>query len=396
MSRTQRIVVIDDEADIAHVLALAATSAGHSAIATSDPARVVKACIEGVDLVVLDLCMPGIDGVSLLHAIAAAPNAPRVILMSGLDDGVLQATRRLGEHLGLEVGAVLPKPFGIAAFIAAVGAARRPPRVVALRPSPATLDVQTVSDALQEGRVEVFYQPQVALETGLVVGAEALVRLRMPDDALVGPDHFLDAVRTSGLMRALTLHVLEEASNTLARIVRVAPAFVVSVNVPVSTLASSGFVLLVLATLASRGLAGRHLTLEITEDEVARNDVATLKALLNLRLAGVRLSIDDFGAGHSTLVQTHRVPANELKIDKAFVGAIMRSTHAATLVRNVVRLGHELGMRVVAEGVETEDVADGLRSLGCEFAQGFLFGRAMHAGALVVAMAGLDTVLAAE
>lgn len=197
-------------------------------------------------------------------------------------------------------------------------------------------------------------------------------------------------------MRALTLHVLEEASNTLARIVRVAPAFVVSVNVPVSTLASSGFVPLVLQTLASRGLAGRHLTLEITEDEVARNDVATLRALLNLRLAGVRLSIDDFGAGHSTLVQTHRVPANELKIDKAFVGAIMRSTHAATLVRNVVRLGHELGMRVVAEGVETEDVADGLRGLGCEFAQGFLFGRAMREGALVAAIPGFDTVLAAE
>lgn len=392
MSDSLRIVVIDDELDLARVLALAAMDAGHSVVATSDAARLLGEICIGVDVAVLDLCMPGVDGVALLHALASAPRPPRVVLMSGLDEGMLEATRSLAEQLGLEVSDVLRKPFGLEAFRASLGRTSTRRRSFPATCAGASLDVADVACALAEDRVELLFQPQVELSTRRVVGAEALLRIRRADGALVLPDAFLPAARRGGLMNELSRRVVLLACCALEEIVRFAPTFAVSVNVPPSALGSRGFVAWVRGALERAGLAGRHLTMEITEDERVCDDVPTLRALLDLRLAGVRVSIDDFGAGHSTLVQAHKVPANELKIDRSFIAGLTQSSHAEALVRNVVRLGADLRMRVVAEGVEDEATVAVLRRLGCAIAQGYYFGHPMPVGSLLERLGARPTL----
>ena len=252
---------------------------------------------------------------------------------------------------------------------------------------------QRMRDALVEDGFVLHYQPVVLLASGAVVGAEALIRMKDCDRGLLGPDRFLPHAEASGLIGPVGDWVLERALVDRAAWEQRGIAVDVGVNVSPSQLAHPGFAADLLARVAAHGTSPARVLVEITETALMVEGTASSAALEELHAAGVRIALDDFGTGYSSLSWLHRFPVDIVKIDKSFVQAMLNDHRRATVVRAVLDIADEIGLGVVAEGVETEEQAALLRELGCEAAQGWLFGRPVPADDPVwTALAGLPRV----
>jgi diguanylate cyclase (GGDEF)-like protein len=245
-----------------------------------------------------------------------------------------------------------------------------------------------LEQALVEDRFEVHYQPVVRLADGEPLGVEALVRLRAADGTLLPPGDFIDVAERSGLVVAMGLRVLRTACREAASWTGAAHDLSVAVNLSTRQLAQPDLVDSVRACLAESGLRPGRLVLEVTESAVVDDAEAALRALTALRALGVLVAIDDFGTGYSSFLYLKQFPVDILKIDRAFVGGMLRSPDDAAIVASIVRLGHDVGVVLVAEGVETEEQRTHLVRLGCEQAQGFLFARPVPAAEVAAALAG--------
>lgn len=232
--------------------------------------------------------------------------------------------------------------------------------------------------ALDSEQVEVHYQPKLSLPGRSVVGAEALMRWTHPEFGPVDPEELVRILEATGLMDELTGYVMDRALQrcraALDRGVVVPPA----VNVSVRNLLSPAFPSVVADALARHDVPADMLTLEITETSVMGDAERTLPALRALHEMGVTLSVDDFGTGYSSLSYLRRLPVDEVKIDKSFVLGMGTDLGDLAVVRAIIDLGRSLGLRVVAEGVETDVVRDQLAAMGCDVIQGYLVARAME------------------
>jgi len=237
--------------------------------------------------------------------------------------------------------------------------------------------------AIETGELVLFYQPKAELRTGRVCAVEALLRWQHPVRGTVPPDAFLPVAEKTGLIDALTRWVLATA---LAQVVAWGPAFEglsMSVNVSARNLARPDFADTVLAALSAAGVPAARLVVEITETALMTDPEVAADVLARLSTAGVRISVDDFGQGQTSLGYLSTLPLHELKIDKSFVGDLPDNLGHAAIVRSVVDLGHNLGLQVVAEGVETHQTVALLTATGCDVAQGYLLARPMPADDLV-------------
>jgi diguanylate cyclase (GGDEF)-like protein len=233
--------------------------------------------------------------------------------------------------------------------------------------------------AIEDGQLSVAYQPKVEVESGRIIGAEALVRWNHPRRGFVPPDEFVPVAEHTGLLRPLTLFVLESALEQCARWRAAGFELDVAVNLSVRNLLDVEMPGDVRRLLAKFGLPPSVLELEITESALLADPIRTHGVLQELHEIGVGISIDDFGTGYSSLSYLRRMPVDELKIDKSFVTDMALDENAALIVRSTIELGRNLGLRVVAEGVETREVWEQLAALGCHVAQGYFFGRAVAA-----------------
>jgi EAL domain-containing protein (putative c-di-GMP-specific phosphodiesterase class I) len=240
--------------------------------------------------------------------------------------------------------------------------------------------LRRVRRGMNAGELEVHYQPKVDIASGELDGVEALVRWRR-DGKLVPPGSFLPAVEQGGLIRDLTLFVLDRALGDARQWERHGLHLGVAVNVAPVSLNDPGLVDDVAAALRKHDMEPGRLTLEITETAVIDDDEAGGDMLRRLAELGVRLSVDDFGTGHSSLARLTRHPFTELKIDRSFVMELTRQRRP--IVATLIRLAKTLELRVVAEGVEDDATLNALRALGCDVAQGYLLGRPMPARDLV-------------
>jgi diguanylate cyclase (GGDEF)-like protein len=234
-------------------------------------------------------------------------------------------------------------------------------------------------DALDAGELILHYQPKAEIATGAVRGVEALVRWAHPRRGLLAPAEFLPLAEQSGLGRSLTAFVIDLA---LAEMTESGLDLSVAVNLGPADLLDLGLPSEVDRLLRSRRFAPEQLRLEVSEDVVMADPDRTLEVLSGLRQIGVATALDDFGAGHASLGHLKALRVDELKIDRSFVTRLPHDERDQAIVHATVELGRRLGMRVVAEGVETVETWDALASLSCDEAQGFYLGRAMPAAAL--------------
>jgi diguanylate cyclase (GGDEF)-like protein len=237
--------------------------------------------------------------------------------------------------------------------------------------------------AIESGELVLHYQPKVRLD-GSLVGVEALVRWQHPERGLLAPVEFIPAAERTGLIHSLTDVVLATAVAQARNWYDEGTPIPVAVNVSTRTLLDSGFADRVMAQLAVHRVAPGLLCLEITETTIMEDPDRARTVLTRLAAAGVRLSIDDFGTGYSSLAYLKTLPVHEIKIDRSFVAAMTSSEPDRVIVDSTVALGRRLGLAVVAEGVEDLLTRDALVALGCELAQGYLFGRPVPASELSV------------
>ena len=228
--------------------------------------------------------------------------------------------------------------------------------------------------AIGQGEIMLYYQPRVDLQTGRITGVEALARWKHEQYGWVSPGEFIPLAEECGLVLPLGEHVLRQACSQLkAWQVAGLPEISVAVNYSPSQFVNSDVVDSVTRALADTGLDGRFLEVELTESAVLRDPELVEAALQHLRAMGVRIALDDFGTGYSSLSHLKRLPLDMLKIDRSFVAGLDGGSNDDAIVGAVMALGRNLRLQVVAEGVESAEVARRLQSLGCTEAQGYYF-----------------------
>src|SRR5438309_512508 len=239
--------------------------------------------------------------------------------------------------------------------------------------------------ALDREEFRVYYQPIVLLESGKLAGFEALIRWEHPERGFINPGDFISLAEDTGLIAPIGMWVLQRACEQLAKWQWQSPAnrnLFMSVNLSSKQLAQSSLVNQIREVLQQTHVEAKHLKLEITESAVMDNAETAVQLLRRLKALGVQLSIDDFGTGYSSLGYLHRFPVDTLKIDRSFIGRIGEAAENIEIVRTIVSLADNMGMEVVAEGVETLAQFSQLRALNCQYGQGYLFSRPVEASSI--------------
>ena len=233
--------------------------------------------------------------------------------------------------------------------------------------------------AIADRQLFLVYQPKLDLKTGLFTGVEALIRWQHPKKGLVSPDQFIPMAEENGLMQSITEWVLTEGAGFAKALCSRRPEMCVSVNISAQDIERRGFSAFANQAIRDQGILPGQLCLEVTESglfEDTANVIATLSELSN---AGLRLSIDDFGTGYSTLKQLQHLPVSEMKIDRSFVSGLASNTKNQAILKSMIDMGARMGMRVVAEGVESFREMQALQKLGCHEVQGFFISRPLPA-----------------
>jgi diguanylate cyclase len=239
--------------------------------------------------------------------------------------------------------------------------------------------MEDLRDALRRHEMVLHYQPILDLPSGRVMGAEALARWQHPSRGLLAPAVFLGLVTDAGLMGTFTMDVLDQAFLQQTRWTAMGYSLGVSVNISAASLRDDDLPNRIAAIIAARNIDPARVTLEITEDCFIVDPDQAMLILERLRALGVQLAIDDYGTGFSSLTYIRRLPVTELKLDRTFLTGAPRDQRAVSVIRSTVDLAHSLGLRIVAEGIETLETLALVDHLGCDAAQGFLMGRPVPA-----------------
>jgi diguanylate cyclase len=230
---------------------------------------------------------------------------------------------------------------------------------------------EVLRSGIAEDQLRLVFQPQVSGHSRRLVGAEALVRWQHPEQGLLGPGRFLPAMERNHLMDRLTDWVVDTAVGQCARWRQAGLLVPVSVNLSATMLTDDDLVTRVLRVLATHDLPSTMLTLEVTETALTEHVDQAADIFMSLRAAGVRISVDDFGTGYTSLAMLKRYVFDEVKIDRTFIAALSHSPADEAIVRSILELGHRLGQKVVAEGVEDAATARLLAEFGCDILQGY-------------------------
>ncbi len=361
---SNRLLIVDDESGIRDYLSAVSQGLGFEVRAIGNADEFSTAVDEfKPTAMILDLNMPGSDGIELLRYLAEEKSEAQILVISGEDSRVINAAERLGSAQGLQMAGVLQKPVLLAELEAVLSRVMRE-----------TITEADLSEAIESGHLLINYQPKLSHNgNGVwsISGAEALVRWRHPELGIIPPDSFIPMAEETGLISPLTDFVLRETMQQNAVWSEHGLGTDIAVNIAPQLLGDVEFPDRLSALLNEYDLDGSKLTLEITETAAMKNVDTMMDIFARLRLKGIKLSIDDFGTGYSSLKQLFCMPFNELKIDRSFVMEIPKSNEAQAMVKTMIQLADNLNMTACAEGVETQEVLDFLELAGCQSIQGF-------------------------
>ena len=367
------VAIVDDEHFIRDLIERILRKLGVAQVECHESAESFLTGGKQADIVICDLNMPGMDGVTFLRNLASHHFPGSVILLSGEDERLLHAAEELAIASRLRVLGSLRKPVTPAMIGPLLAlAANVPAQNPVDRNSPAPYTKRELEEAIDADVLEVWFQPKVCADTGELSGAEALVRWRHPVYGLIPPASFVNLAEESGLIDKLTWLVLRKSLLIAGRWHVARPRLTVAVNLSVDTLSRPGLPETIASLAESAGMPLPNLILEITESRLLRDVCGALETLSRLRLKGAGLSIDDFGTGHSSLQQLRRIPFTEMKIDRMFVHGAAADTTSRLILESSTALGKKLGMSIVAEGVEQREDLEVARAAGVDSIQGFI------------------------
>ncbi|MCA9714769.1 MAG: EAL domain-containing response regulator [Myxococcales bacterium] len=370
-----RIAVLDDDENVRVALDSMLRHLGHDVL-LCDAFEPLERALGRVDVIVLDLRMPRVDGLEVIRRIAAHETRAALILISGVGERVRRGAKRLADEHGINVIGSLSKPFRVTQLELLLRDVERVERRPA-RPPPPRLQADELRAAIARDELGVHYQPQVELSTRRVVGVEALARWHHAALGRVTPDVFIPLAEASGLIEALSDAVFRRAMQDIAWCAARGLPLRLSLNCSVHSLKDISFVDRVTALTSETGFDHAMLSLEITETALVSDDPVPLEVLTRLAMRGVAMSIDDFGTGYANLEQLDRMPFSELKIDHRFTARAVEDEHTRIIAESSVELAHRLGLRVVVEGVADARGWRWARASGCELGQGFFIARPM-------------------
>ncbi len=328
------------------------------------------------DVILVDLDMPGMDGVEFIGHIAHESLAKSIAVVSAMDPALLHTVQVMAQASGLRVLGAVEKPLSHGKLASLLSAFEDQPDRGEL-PSDVLVTLEQIREALARGDIVPYFQPQAEFQNGKIVGVEALARWRLADGRMVPTAGFVPIMEAGGLMEELATHMLVESCRWYRRWRDEGMELRVSVNVSGSNLTGPEVADRYEKIVRDNGVLPERIILEITESSVMGDSARGLGMLARLRLKGFGLSIDDFGTGYSSLAQLSQIPFTELKIDPGFVVGSPKQARKRAVIEASLDLARKLDLHVVAEGVETMDEWKLLAQLGCDFAQGFLISPAV-------------------
>ena len=386
--KSLRVLLVDDDEFILDIveellgqLGIASLCRAHDG---NEALALIEAAAEPLQLLICDLEMWGMDGIECIRHLSERRFQGAILLLSGSDNRMLDTVGNLVREHKLRFLGALAKPIDEAALLGALmKLADAVPIGRGAHGQLQMLSPEEIRAGLEAGCVEPFFQPKVALAGRRVLGAECLLRWRHPERGLVPPLAVIPVAEAHGLIDELTLAVFAKTMEHLREWTRQGHALKVSVNVSMDNLKRFDLPDVLAGIARQAGVDARQVVLEITESRLMSNLATSLEIITRLRLMGFGLSIDDFGTGYSSMEKLKQMPFTELKVDRAFVFGAAGDSVARAIFESSVRLGHVLGMRVVAEGAETQEDWDLAAAVGCDELQGYVVAKPMPAGEFI-------------
>nr|WP_316629084.1 EAL domain-containing response regulator [uncultured Brevundimonas sp.] len=347
-------------------------------VATSglDALAKIQDKVPAFDLIVSDLQMPEMDGISFFRALGERRHTGALVVLSSMNDDILQLAERLADSHGLDVLGVLSKPLDKGRLHELLC---KPSRQAAALPSQPEgrwePDLVELRNAILANEFHPHYQSKINIANGLVTGAEALARWHHPDRGLLAAADFIEPAERLGLISDVSWSVMHAALTDSRKLLNKNADFKVAVNLSADQISDRQLPERVQGLLDDYGVRPANLLLEVTESKLLEQSVDAMEVFGRLRLLGVGLSIDDFGTGQANLKTLRAFPFTEMKIDRSFIASAPTDARARASVAACVSLGRDLGMRIVAEGIETEQQLQMASDFGIDEAQGFFFSR---------------------
>jgi EAL domain-containing protein (putative c-di-GMP-specific phosphodiesterase class I)/ActR/RegA family two-component response regulator len=382
MQSSDKILVIDDDPFAVRMIQLQLIKLGFNTVCGfTDPCeglRFLREQLNAVQLIVCDLQMPGLDGIEFVREIAKEKYAGKVLLVSGEDARVLRSAHRLVGALGMTVLGAMQKPINLDVLRTLLCHSSD-----AVTPAPGQRDLSAgeIAKGLAQGEFENFYQPKVSVETGAVMGWEALIRWRHPRYGVLAPPRFLPAMQAANLNGDLLKQVLTAPGGALPLLrefgIQSERDFKIAINLSDSNLLDPLLPDKLAKLMGDYDLHPSSLLLEISEDRPTEDRTISNTTLSRLALKGFALSLDDFGAGETTMADLSDIAISELKFDRAFVQNIHLDPAQRRSLSSCIKMAEALGLNTVAEGVECEEEWRVIKELGCKTVQGYFVAKPM-------------------
>lgn len=340
----------------------------------------LTSCAELPSVIIIDLHMPKMDGIQLIQQLSERKLHLPIVVISSAETKLLDTIGSLVDACQMSLLGALAKPIHGNTLFESLQRYRQlklAQQDNSVDQAPAIADLKR---AIRAGHIIPYYQPKVSLTQKQAVGMEALARWQDPIKGLLPPAQFIQLAEDQGLLKELTLNLLETVLADMVAWNRLNLFPVVSINIAVTLLEDRQFADQFIRSVINAHIDPKHILLEITESALMKDPVTALATIGRLKLKGFCFSIDDYGTGFSSMQQLSRIAFNELKIDRSFIYGAPSSEHMTNILQSAIDMGHRLNLTTVAEGVETQEELNLLKKLGCDQVQGFLFAKPMPVG----------------